>query len=253
MKDSIISFSCGGGIQSVAIGVLIRQGALPMPDLAVIADTGREKQSTWDYLHNVLQPYLDPCGLKVQIASHELARVDLYDKDGLTLMPAYTKEGRLGAFCSGEWKRDVIERWLRKQGVKDCVQWLGFSSDEQRRATYKAHRPWCRPAYPLIDMVRLSRAGCERIIQAAGLPLPKKSRCWQCPHQNAEEWAEIKASPEEWEKAVCLDKEIRANDPTGKEELFLHSSRVPLDMADLTVPEADEPLFRGCLDAGCFT
>lgn len=30
----------GGGWQSVAIGVLIREGALPKPDLAVIADTG---------------------------------------------------------------------------------------------------------------------------------------------------------------------------------------------------------------------
>lgn len=252
MKDVVV-WSCGGGMQSVAIGVLIRQGAIPMPDMAAIVDTSREVQSTWDYLSSTLQPYLDPCGLKVQIIPHSVSLVDIYEKSGLPNMPLYTKEGRLPAYCSGHWKRDVFERWLRLQGVKTCTMWLGFSSDEQRRATYKAHRPWCLPAYPLIDMVRLSRAGCERIIEAAGLPLPRKSRCWQCPHQNAKEWAEIKANPEEWAKAVCLDNEIRANDPTERGELFLHSSRVPLALADLTVPETDEPLFKACLDAGCYT
>ena len=122
--------------------------------------------------------------------------------------------------------------------------------DELHRATYKAHRDWCQPAYPLIDL-RLSRGACIRLIEAAGLPIPHKSRCWGCPHQNAEEWSEIKASPDEWAAAVRLDADIRARDPEGK-GLFLHSSRVPLELADLSVEE-ELPLFRHCQDAGCFT
>lgn len=42
-------WSCGGGVQSVAIGALIVGGKLPMPDVAVIADTGRETGRTWAY------------------------------------------------------------------------------------------------------------------------------------------------------------------------------------------------------------
>lgn len=245
----MITWSCGGGLQSAAIGVLIVEGAIPKPELSGIADTGREVQSTWDYLHKVLSPYLASAGVKVEVVSHDLARVDLFAEDGLTLMPAWTAEGRLPSFCSGEWKRDVMERWLRSKFVKTCTQYLGFSWDEKHRATGKAHRPWCVPSYPLLDKV-LTRSACARIVEASGLPLPKKSRCWMCPHQNAEEWAEVKASGQEWSKAVEVDRQIRENDE--RHALYVHSSRVPLDMADLTVTDSF-PLFRGCQDAGCFT
>jgi hypothetical protein len=251
----VIAWSCGGGVQSVAIGVLIREGVLPKPDLAGIADTGRERRATWTYLREHLQLYLDPVGVKIEVVPHSLARVDLYDRStGLTLIPAYTAEGRLAAFCSGEWKRDVMERWLRSKGVTECVQWLGFSLDEIRRATGKAHRPWCKPAYPLIDLL-MTRQGCYRIIEGAGLPRPPKSRCWMCPHQNAEEWREVAADPGEWAKAVALDEEIRAADPEGRGDLYLHSSRVPLSLADLSEKKTDDdfPLFRACQDAGCWT
>ncbi len=249
-----IAWSCGGGIQSVAIGVLIKEGVLERPDFSGIADTGREMQSTWDYLRGVLQPYLDPVGVKIEVVPHALARVDLYDKSGLTLVPAYTAEGRLSAFCSGEWKRDVMERWLRSKGVKSCVQWLGFSLDELRRCARKPHRPWCVPGYPLIDK-RLTRGACERIILAAGLSLPKKSRCWMCPHQNDEEWAEVKASPAEWAKACELDAAIRESDPEGRGKLFLHPQRVPLSVVELSPVGGmeDYPLFRDCQEAGCWT
>lgn len=248
----MIAWFCGGGVQSVAIGVLIRQGVLCKPDLSGIADTSRERQATWDYLRDHLQPYLRPIGVEIEIVPHSLARIDLYDKSGLTLMPAYTAEGRLSSFCSGEWKRDVMERWLRLKGVTECIQWLGFSMDELRRATGKAHRPWCRPDYPLINLL-LTRAGCERIITEAGLPIPDKSRCWCCPHQNAQEWAQVRTNPEEWAKAVALDEEIRACDPEERGDLFLHSSRVPLALADLSYDAELPPLFRHCQDAGCWT
>lgn len=51
-------FSYGGGRNSVAATVLIAQGRLPVPDYVVIADTGREAQSTWDYLEDIARPLL---------------------------------------------------------------------------------------------------------------------------------------------------------------------------------------------------
>lgn len=245
----MIVWSCGGGLQSAAIGVLIVEGVIPAPSFSGIADTSREVKSTWDYLHRILNPYLAQAGVTVEVVPHTLARVDLFDKGGLTLMPAWTAEGRLSSFCSGEWKRDVMERWLRSKGVNNCEQYIGFSVDEMHRATGKAHRPWCRPVYPLIDKM-LTRGGCRRIVEAAGLPVPHKSRCWMCPHQNAEEWAEIRQDEEQWQAAIMVDEAIRENDE--QHALFLHSSRVPLRMANLTVDES-MPLFRACQDSGCFT
>jgi hypothetical protein len=244
----MIAWSYGGGVQSAAIGVLIREGVLPVPDLAVIADTGREKQTTWDYLHNVMRPYLKPVGVTICISPPSLKRVDLYDADGLTLMPAFTAKGRLPSFCSGEWKRDAIERWLRLQGVKACTQWLGFSLDEVRRVK-KPHRSWCQLAYPLIEK-RIDRDLCYQLIKGAGLPVPLKSRCWQCPHQTPEEWEQIRSNREEWQKAIQLDEEIRSNDPKN-EGLYLHYSRVPLAMADDSTGLV--PPSRPCEGGHCFT
>ncbi len=248
----MIAWSYGGGVQSVCIGVLIGEGSLPVPDLAGIADTGRERRTTWDYLYNHMQPYLDRKGisLKIEVVPHSLARKDVYDDSGLTLMPAYTAEGRKAAFCSGEWKRDVMERWLRSKGVKTCEQWIGFSTDEMRRANKKNHRAWCRLRYPLIERF-ISRDLCKALITAAGLPLPHKSRCWMCPHQNDDEWAEVRADPEEWAAAVALEREINERDPEQK-GLFLHAGRVPLELATFG-GEAIVPPGRPCEGGHCWT
>jgi len=244
----MIVWSYGGGIQSVAIGVLIKEGTLPKPDLSVIADTGREKRTTWEYLSSHMQPYLDPVGVKIEVAPHSLSTVDLYAKNGDLLIPAYdAHEGRLSTFCSGEWKRAVIERWLRSKGVKECDCWIGYSLDELWRAK-KDHRSWCRYTFPLIDRM-VNRVMCRALIEAAGLPVPHKSRCWGCPHQSDEEWLEVKADPEDWAKAVALDKEIRENDE--RDGLFLYSGRVPLEMADfgkgIVAPS------RPCETGNCWT
>ena len=46
----------GGGRQTTAMLVLVKRGILPKPDRIVIADTGREKTSTWDYRAEVTEP-----------------------------------------------------------------------------------------------------------------------------------------------------------------------------------------------------
>jgi hypothetical protein len=261
---NVIALSYGGGWQSVAMCVLVRQGKLPRPDLVGIADTGREVATTWEYAYGVMQPFLDPIGLKIEVVPHTLARVDLYAKDGTTLIPAYTKtengmgmfgdmtfkEGREAAFCSGEWKRDTMERWYRLKGVKECVQWIGYSLDEISRVKAD-HRDWCHNEFPLIDL-RVTRGQCGAIITAAGLPLPKKSRCWCCPHQTPEEWLEVRSRPEEFAAACELEREVNERDPEHGGELYLYSGRVPLALADFGDDAGSLPA-RPCADGHCLT
>lgn len=244
-----VVWSYGGGVQSVAIGVLIREGVLPKPDLAVIADTGREVRSTWDYLRGVMQPYLDPIGLKIEVAPHSLATVDLASGNGDILVPAFTAEGRLPTFCSGEWKREVVSRWLRSRGVEDCDIWIGYSIDEMRRVSAKDRRKWLRQQFPLIDKF-LNRAMCRTLIEKAGLPVPHKSRCFMCPHQNEEEWREVYDDPAEWERACSVDDEIRASDPEQK-GLYVHYSRMPLRTVNLS--EGIQPPVMPCEGGHCWT
>src|SRR6266516_1393381 len=115
-----------------------------------------------------MQPLLDQHGLHVDVAPHSLAKVDLYSRGGITLIPAWTISGRLSTFCSGEWKARVIERWLRTNGVGSATNWIGFTWDERHRVKHTENTQWCR-SYPLIDLM-LTRADCERILLNAGLP-----------------------------------------------------------------------------------
>ena len=250
MRKPIV-FSYGGGRQTVAMCVAIKRGLLPRPDYIVMADTSRESSATWDYLHNVITPYLAPLGLAVQVIPHTFSSVDLYGHNGDLLIPAYTSHGKLPTFCSVEWKRRAVRRWLREQGVKECVMWLGYSLDEMRRMHMSDVR-WVENQFPLIDPLRWRVGQCEQAINEEGLPPAPKSACWCCPHWLPHQWYDMRETrPDDFAKAVALDEEIRTKDT--QKEVYLYSGRVPLAMADLK-PEVEAPnLFTGCESGLCWT
>jgi hypothetical protein len=181
---------------------------------------------------------------------------DLYGgaDDETLLIPAFTTQsGKLGVFksyCSGEWKRDVAMRWKRAQGVEQCDTWIGFSVDEISRC-FTARRKWDQPRYPLIfDLPRaVQRSDCLKIVAAMGWPPPPRSSCWMCPFHGNSEWRDIRDNwPEDWAQAVAFDKALRLRDP----HVFVHSSGVPLDEADL---EEAAGLFSppsGCSSGQCY-
>jgi len=217
--ERAIIHSYGGGVQSAAIAVLVVQGKLPRPARIVMADTGREATLTWSYLRNCVQPLLAEIGLEVEVASHDLALVDLHAKsgDGRPLFPVFTDTGgRLPNLCSVEWKRRVVGRWLRAQGYgpkRPVVQWLGISKDEVHRAK-PSDLLWASLDFPLLDL-NLSRADCVRLVEKAGLPTPPRSSCWMCPFRSDVEWTALKNRGDgDWQKAVKMDEHIRG-DGTG--------------------------------------
>ena len=226
--------SYGGGVQTIAMCVLVVQGKLPRPDYIIAADTGREMPSTWDYARDYAAPLLAKIGLNIHIAPHDLATVDLYGKNGDLLMPLFTSTGKLSTFCSGEWKARVVERYARTVlGVREYTAWIGFSLDERRRVKGRDGK-----RFPLLDL-SLTRVDCVSIIKSAGLPLPPKSRCYMCPHQHNAEWREVFALPELWKQAIAIDEEMRDADDRGA--VFLHADRIPLEHADLDAEDRVEP------------
>jgi hypothetical protein len=235
--------SYGGGVQSVAMCLLTRSGVLPKPDYVVCADTSYEARSTWEYIERYMS------GFNIQLASHDLATVDLYGKNGDLLLPAYTAKGKLPTFCSNEWKRRVVMRWLRAKGVQECDMWIGFSMDEADRVKHnKEDEGWCKRKYPLLDLM-LSRADCEQIILRAGQPLPFKSACHMCPHRTNSEWRHIRDNyPDQWLEAIEIDEEVREADLQGG--VYLHRSRVPLAEADIEAE--DDKRERQCGLGFCF-
>lgn len=233
-----LTWSYGGGTQSVAIAVLVAQGKLPAPALAVMADTGHERQRTWEYTERYVHPLLARVGVKIEVAPHALARVGLFAKGGKTLIPAFAgPDSKLDTFCSNEWKKRVFRRFLRARGfgpTRPVVTWLGYSVDEVGRATASDVR-WQEYQWPLLFDVPMRREECRALIESAGLPSPPRSSCYFCPLHRNEEWREIRDhEPADWAKAVKYD--ALFYDRNG---VRLHRSMAALAEANIDAPDGD--------------
>ena len=260
-------WSCGGGTQSAAIAALIVQGKLPKPDLAVIADTGREASETWRYFNGVLCPQLRSVGVDLVRLPHAFHRpemvddgdevwntVDLYSgKDKNTIvMPMFTnktgKPGKLPKYCSNEWKSRPVDRYIRKQGLESGNIWIGFSSDEPERL--RAHNPKAKwnHSYPLFDQ-RMTRADCIALVEKMGWGTPPRSACWMCPYRSDAEWLHLKSTdPNDFNRAVALEQSLQIRDP----DVYFHDSCEPLEDVDFN--EGQEDLFsKPCASGMCFT
>lgn len=249
-------WSCGGGTQSGAIAALIGDGRLPKPDISVMVNTGRERSGTWPFVNDFIRPQLAQVGAElIVIPSLEAdgEPVSLFAADGLILLPGFTTQisgsvGKLSAFCSGTWKRDPQERYLRSLGVETATQWIGISRDELKRLRGQ-HRPWLKITYPLVFTIPMRRIDCVQLIRSKGWvgPIPH-SACWMCANANDGEWQDLKRDwPEDFEAACLLEEESQRTDP----HFWLHPSCKPLrsvDFAEQHTMFAD----RGCT-TGCFT
>jgi hypothetical protein len=246
-----IVFNYGGGRQTIAMAIMITKSVLPKPDIIVMADTGRENDSTWEYLHQHIQPLLAQHDMRVEIAPRELSTVDTHGHNGDVLLPVYTETGKFPAYCSGEWKRNVVDRYLRAKGIKSGTRWLGLAFDEPRR--WSRHHNTTKGKWtticPLVDLM-INTDACLAIVRAAGLPEPHHSSCWMCPNKRNGEWRFIRDNyPERWQAAINMDNEFRAADQHNA--VYLHHSRVPLAEADLGEKETRE-VARQCSLGMCF-
>lgn len=249
-------WSCGGGVQSSAIAALIVEGLLPTPDVAVIADTGREASETWRYCENVLQPALAAVGVDLVRLPHSFEgtgwnTVDLFGgADGRTaLMPMYTAAGagQVSKYCSNEWKSRPVDRYLRHLKLTGGRLWIGFSIDEIHRMRSNDPKAKWNHHYPLVDK-RMTRGDCIALVERHGWPTPPRSSCWMCPYRSDEEWRHLKETdPDDFRQAIELEQVIRGIDPN----LYLHRSGEPLWTVDLKDDTGD--LFDSCGSGHCFT
>lgn len=239
MRRTIV-WSCGGGRQSAALGVLIVQGQIPKPDIAVIVDTEREKSSTWSYYHSTLRPALAGVGVDLKrLRKSDFATVDLYRNNDL-LIPAFTTQrgqvSKLPTFCSNEWKQRVVRRYLRSIHVEQCDLYLGISTNEADRMKDSGLQ-WLRHVYPLIDL-ELSVSDCEDIVKLAGWPAASPSACWMCPNQNQSEW--LSMSESDFEMAQKFEREVQKHDP------FIYLTRTGKPLTRSSVIDAKSKTLDHC-------
>ena len=247
MGEPIHVLSLGAGVQSSTMALMAAKGELkPMPVAAIFADTKGEPQSVYDWL-DYLEPLLPFPVYRVIEKNGLLSDLDNgIDGKRCSNPPIYTKAedgtgGILTRTCTADFKiRPLIRKtkeivgWKgRKPKEVKCVTWIGISLDEIQRVK-DSSEPWIKHRWPLLEL-GMRRYQCLKWMKDNGYPKPPRSACWFCPYHSNDEWRRLRdEEPNEWAKALALDKRIRKGVYNVKSELYLHRSRQPLDEVDLS-------------------
>lgn len=192
-QPKVVAYGLGVDSTAMLTG-LARRGI--RPDLILFADTGSEKEETYNY-EPVMQDWLKREGFPPIIV------VRYIPKNFKNWPPYYTLEdncltnGTLPGIsfgppsCSIKWKQAPQNAYCDEwQPARDCwaagekvTKMIGFDAGpiDRRRTFPKTDSGRGRYDYlhPLIEW-GWDREECKRQIAAAGLPVPPKSSCWFC-------------------------------------------------------------------------
>jgi len=178
-KKPVYVLSCGAGVNTVALLVLIHKGELPC-DEVIFADTGYELPETYKYIKEVITPFCDSKGLTFTTVTAPIPLYEYYWSRNI--IP--TRKHR---DCTDKFKIQPIHRYLTYKYPKQKYQvytYMGIAADESRRVNKKT---LATTIYPLVDR-NIDRAGCIRLIKDYKLPIPVKSGCYFCPFQPETAW-----------------------------------------------------------------
>ena len=196
----MISF--GGGVNSVAMTIMLVNEGWRGP--IVFADTGGEHPETYCYLRTFgdwlkeREMEITTIGAEWRGKRYAESLYDLCFSHGIIPLLAVR-------WCSFEYKRNPLHAWAEAHGI--TTQLIGISSDEPRRVR--------EMTYPLVER-DINREECQRIIQRAGLPIPRKSGCFFCPGQRLDGWRDLFLHyPDLYERAAALER--RASEHYGRD------------------------------------
>jgi len=242
--------SWGCGVQSTALGEMSARGELEPLDAIITADTGWERQATYDVRSFYMKRW-QGLGMKVEVVSAGNVReIAAWEHEHL---PFYTDTGApIRRKCTRFLKATVLKKRQRelmgfhptlpphpKPGSMEL--WFGISLDEWTRAN-PSEVKFIVNRWPLLEK-RMSREDCETWFVEHHLPVPPKSACVCCPHRSASLWLKMKdEAPDEFQAAVEFDEQHRETAIPGLDarQLFVYKHAEPLREADLVADAARE-------------
>jgi hypothetical protein len=204
VKEPLEVLSYGGGTQSTAMLVLIKQGKLPKPDLVLHADTGSEMPETVAFIE-IAKKLCEEIEVPFEVVTSP--RGSLHeDYMRLKAIPIIGIRS-----CTSTFKIKPQRRFIRKivgnkNGKVLANMWLGITTDEARRRVDKSDVQWTGLRYPLLDEYPMTRKDCIQINEEAGLKVGK-SGCFCCPYAGSSHWHKLKNDyPELFAIAMEMEK-----------------------------------------------
>ena len=267
----------GAGVQSTTIALMGLKNwehwhcsePLPYPpvgliDYAIFADTQEEPRAVYahlEWLRDHISKFIPVMVRTVgNLGDHLIKGINSTNQRFISI-PAFTakvegqKLGITQRQCTSEYKVNVVERTIRREilGLEpgrrigpdvNVTQIYGLSYDEAGRIARVRARKLYEVAFPLFDL-EMTRGGCKRWLakhySERNVP---RSACVFCPYRTNEEWRMVRQIPEDWARAVEIDRAIRDHDLTCtrgfNQRLYLHPDCVPLDQVDLDDPETKD-------------
>lgn len=198
------TISFGAGWNSVAMTIMLVEEGWRGP--IAFSNTGNEKPETYCYMEYFERDFLKPHGLEITRLS-PVTHSDLYDVKRLgglaNTLEEYCLRGGIipllaVRWCSVQFKRNPLENWRKQHGHSKAL--LGMSASEPQRV-----RDDPTVCYPLVER-DIHRPECRRIIERAGLEVPRKSGCFFCPGQRVAEWRNLYFEHRDlYERAIALE------------------------------------------------
>lgn len=250
-KIKIIGWS--GGVQSTAMAVMSALGEIEPVDALIYADIGNE----WSIVTKIMDWYRDwfkEHGVRAETVHPKKSVLEDLE-NGDIYIPAYTESGGpLNRGCIWRYKIQPMRWRMRELAGYDATKpphpkagevemWMGMTTDEMRR-TFPSLKKYIVHRYPLIEK-DMTRGDTIRYLRGLGLPIPPKTSCVICPYRRAMEWIPVRdQTPDEWQKAIEIDKKIRYaishrkyKNKHGikdfKNRIYLWREGIPLEEADL--------------------
>ena len=205
----IISFGCG--VNSVAMVIFLYD--LGKRHEIIFSDTGVEQPETYCYLDMFNEWLLNRYGVGVTTVSRGESLFDYCYNNSLVPSVGFR-------WCTDKFKKIPI----KKKTGSGVISLIGIAADEWHRA-----KPSTQSEFPLIEN-GIDRSECKDIIKRVGLEIPKKSGCYFCPFQSADEWKRLyDRHPALWEKAKNM--EIKAKN-AGRGMATFSTSGVTLEQLE---------------------
>lgn len=194
----ITVLNMGAGVQTTAL-LLENWKAY---DYVVFADTGDERQETYEYIENYLKPFCESKNLKwVTVKAKKTLMQHCLDRK---IIPIVTRR-----WCTEDFKIKPIRRFLRSLGAtakNPIISHIGISLDESHRANFNNDVKYQLLEYPLVDR-KITRDMCKDIILKHGFPLPSKSGCDFCMFNKRSWFRELAIKqPERFKQIVEMEK-----------------------------------------------
>lgn len=209
----------GGGTNSTAMLIGLRNRGVYI-DLIMFADTGGERPETYDYVFNVMNPWLIKNGYP------KITPVYYNDKNGnrMTLEDECLKSHTLPSLaygfkkCSLKHKKAPQDKYCNNyQPCKDVWangdkvnKYIGYDADEYQRRqnaiVSDIQDKKYKYIYPMVDEWEWDRDKCIDVIVNEGLPVPGKSSCFFCPAMKKNEIRQLYGKHRDlYDRAIAIE------------------------------------------------